>query len=203
MTDVKVEYKTVTEIDSMGFPYKTQIPVIRLEQHQAVLAAKDEELAKLREKHDQFFRYQCPLAQPSCLMCGQVKEFAIKHLELGAIGICRDCISFKQELARVKAYRDRVWASHRLYETTDADKPADSNGEVVLGLCRDCGRGEVQLEEPCDKRTQLDTLLGEAVWAIELIQFICFEGSTEFARATAFLSRPDVQAWQARMDGTV
>jgi hypothetical protein len=41
---------------------------------------------------------------------------------------------------------------HKLYETGDADAPdviKDRNGEVVLGLCRVCGRGECELVEPC------------------------------------------------------
>jgi hypothetical protein len=41
---------------------------------------------------------------------------------------------------------------HVLYETGDKDAPdciKDRNGEVVLGLCRICGRGEIELEEPC------------------------------------------------------
>jgi hypothetical protein len=48
--------------------------------------------------------------------------------------------------------------AHILYETGDLDAPEpikDGNGEVVLGLCRVCGRGEVELEGACpgnDKR---------------------------------------------------
>ena len=37
---------------------------------------------------------------------------------------------------------------HVLYETKDADRPdviCDSNGEVALGLCRNCGLGEAEL----------------------------------------------------------
>ena len=44
---------------------------------------------------------------------------------------------------------------HDLYKTGDLDAPdsiKDSNGEVALGLCRKCGRGEVELEEPCIPR---------------------------------------------------
>lgn len=44
---------------------------------------------------------------------------------------------------------------HVLYKTEDKDKPdtiTDINGEVVLGLCRVCGRGERELSEPCTKR---------------------------------------------------
>lgn len=44
--------------------------------------------------------------------------------------------------------------SHALYETWDADRPrviCDSNGEVVLALCRNCGRAEAELDDdaPC------------------------------------------------------
>jgi hypothetical protein len=46
---------------------------------------------------------------------------------------------------------------HDLYKTEDADAPdfiKDSNGEVVLGLCRRCNKGEVELEGPCIPMTQ-------------------------------------------------
>jgi hypothetical protein len=45
--------------------------------------------------------------------------------------------------------------THDLYETGDPDAPdaiKDRNGEVVLGLCRKCGKAEVQLDEPCSPR---------------------------------------------------
>lgn len=41
---------------------------------------------------------------------------------------------------------------HDLYQTGDDDAPdaiKDRNGEVVLGLCRRCGKGESLLIEPC------------------------------------------------------
>ena len=41
---------------------------------------------------------------------------------------------------------------HDLYETGDAKAPAsilDRNGEVALGLCKRCGKGESELTEPC------------------------------------------------------
>lgn len=41
---------------------------------------------------------------------------------------------------------------HVLFETGDADAPEiikDRNGEVVLGLCKICGKGEAELEQPC------------------------------------------------------
>lgn len=42
--------------------------------------------------------------------------------------------------------------AHDLYKTGDPDAPdviKDRNGEVVLGLCRMCGKAEVELSEPC------------------------------------------------------
>lgn len=41
---------------------------------------------------------------------------------------------------------------HVLFETGDADVPdiiCDRNGEVVLGLCKVCGKGEIELDQPC------------------------------------------------------
>jgi len=54
----------------------------------------------------------------------------------------------------------RLDRPHDLYKTEDNEAPdviKDQNGEVVLGLCKICGRGEIQLEEQCD---------GEDVWII-------------------------------------
>lgn len=47
-----------------------------------------------------------------------------------------------------------AYIPHILYKTGDKDAPdsiKDDNGEVVLGLCRVCGRGECQLEVSCDE----------------------------------------------------
>lgn len=46
-------------------------------------------------------------------------------------------------------------SGHDLYKTGDADAPEvikDRNGEVVLGMCRKCGKGEAELVESCDPR---------------------------------------------------
>ena len=46
---------------------------------------------------------------------------------------------------------------HDLYETGDPDAPdvvKDRNGEVVLGLCRRCGRAEIELSESCEPKTE-------------------------------------------------
>lgn len=44
--------------------------------------------------------------------------------------------------------------THNLFKTGDQFVPkaiCDRNGEVVLGMCKDCGKGEVELEGPCDR----------------------------------------------------
>ena len=46
--------------------------------------------------------------------------------------------------------RARIAPEHKLYKTGDADAPdaiKDRNGEVVLRLCRSCGKGEAELVE--------------------------------------------------------
>lgn len=48
---------------------------------------------------------------------------------------------------------------HDLYTDADADRPGiicDRNGQVVLGLCKRCGRAEAQLVEPCGTPWSLD-----------------------------------------------
>ena len=43
---------------------------------------------------------------------------------------------------------------HNIYTNADENIPqsiCDSNGSVTLGLCKDCGAGEIELEEPCTK----------------------------------------------------
>lgn len=47
---------------------------------------------------------------------------------------------------------------HELYTNEDTDRPeiiCDRNGDVVLSLCKHCGRAENQLHEPCDAEISL------------------------------------------------
>lgn len=44
--------------------------------------------------------------------------------------------------------------AHDLYKDGDADLPEailDRNGQVVLGMCKICHKGEIELSEPCVK----------------------------------------------------
>lgn len=44
---------------------------------------------------------------------------------------------------------------HDLYTDADADRPpviCDANGSVVLSLCKRCGKGESQLDGPCERQ---------------------------------------------------
>lgn len=56
-----------------------------------------------------------------------------------------------------QAVADRMRAkapAHDLYKDGDEDIPdviCDSNGQVVLGLCKVCNRAEVDLEQPCSR----------------------------------------------------
>lgn len=46
----------------------------------------------------------------------------------------------------------RQWPEHDLYNNSDKNVPAvicDGNGSVALGLCKNCGRAEAELDEPC------------------------------------------------------
>ena len=58
-------------------------------------------------------------------------------------------MSQHNEQSKQESHSER---GHDLYKTGDPDAPdciKDDNGDVALGLCRKCGRGEIELEEPC------------------------------------------------------
>lgn len=49
--------------------------------------------------------------------------------------------------------REAHFSKHVLYEREDADAPdiiKDANGDITLGLCKICGKGEAELVEPCE-----------------------------------------------------
>ena len=60
-----------------------------------------------------------------------------------------------EEIAAEEIYKAIISlksSAHILYELDDTDAPScikDSNGDIVLGLCRVCNAGEIELEEPC------------------------------------------------------
>jgi len=60
-----------------------------------------------------------------------------------------------EEIAAEEIYKAIISlksSAHILYEQDDTDAPScikDSNGDIVLGLCRVCSAGEIELEEPC------------------------------------------------------
>ena len=60
-----------------------------------------------------------------------------------------------EEIAAEEIYKAIISlksSAHILYEQDDTDAPScikDSNGDIVLGLCRVCNAGEIELEEPC------------------------------------------------------
>lgn len=76
-----------------------------------------------------------------CCVCGDhfQSEYAMQD-------ICGECQS-----APASTPADR---GHVLFKTGDADAPEvikDRNGEVVLGLCRHCNKGEIELAGTCTR----------------------------------------------------
>ena len=58
----------------------------------------------------------------------------------------------------------RNYVSHELFQTGDPGCPEqalDWNGEVVLGVCKNCGRVEAELDEHCDHRILIKNLRAE------------------------------------------
>lgn len=78
--------------------------------------------------------------------------------KIGNPGALRESATRGEEvLAEHRAAVAAVVATHDLYKDGDAGLPSsilDANGQVVLGLCKRCGRGEVELSEPCVPRRQ-------------------------------------------------
>lgn len=73
---------------------------------------------------------------------------------------------------RIADLRKHNYITHDLYATGDADAPdaiKDRNGEVVLDLCRNCGRGEAELEQPCDHRERIAALEQDAARYLDLL----------------------------------
>lgn len=94
---------------------------------------------------------------------------------------CRFC----KAKATCPALRDQVLATvagdfevlapeHDLYTDVDKDRPevvCDSNGQVALGLCKRCGKGECELAGPCTTKPVIDNLvaLGKGEIAVSII----------------------------------
>lgn len=75
----------------------------------------------------------------------------------------------------------RNYITHSLFETGDADCPEqakDRNGEVVLGVCKNCGRIEVDLAEPCDHREEITRLKG-VIAKFNAARFTCSKAIDE------------------------
>lgn len=86
--------------------------------------------------------------------------------EHGALALCECCGPVVVDYNGKRMTEDCLTSctcadalKHVLYKTGDPDVPepiTDRNGEVVLDLCRKCGRGEAELSEPCIQREPTD-----------------------------------------------
>lgn len=95
---------------------------------------------------------------------------------------------------------------HDLYMKGDPDAPAaikDANGEVVLGLCRRCGRAEAELAEPCVLRTSAERLgLMSDPWARAFRDFgRAWQQNTKHFSSRCEPGRPPQEVGE--MDGVV
>ena len=109
----------------------------------------------------------------------------------------RQCFEQAAEISRLKSelqdLHKRNYVTHSLFETGDTACPEqakDRNGEVVLGVCKNCGRVEVELAEPCDRRKEIQRL--KAVIAK------CEEALLEAQSVRAHLAK-----WRTRQFGDV
>lgn len=190
---------------------------------QAALAEKDAELAKLKHERKQdeykFIRNHNDYYKE---LCGLRNQLANKDTELASSQHCYNLLAEDHarlqaekdaEIKRLKFSRRLIADAHNLYKDGDSDIPdriVDMNGEVVLGLCKDCGCAEGELEDTCDKRriidklqVELDWVMGEAAWAMhQLGHYIGSNLDTEqskvFDKIREFMSSPLIQNWRAQ-----
>ncbi|MEN9671044.1 MAG: hypothetical protein RL018_1321, partial [Pseudomonadota bacterium] len=84
-----------------------------------------------------------------------LEDLGMKHFESTGEVLHKEVFDvLKEALAKQE---QGGWYTHDLYTDADKDIPdviCDRNGQVVLGLCKRCGRGEAELETPCDKPKQ-------------------------------------------------
>jgi hypothetical protein len=65
-------------------------------------------------------------------------------------------------IGHLRTLEKAIADSHNLYKSSDMNVPEaikDRNGEIVLKLCKDCGRAEAELSVPCDKRNVIESVI--------------------------------------------
>jgi hypothetical protein len=110
----------------------------------------------------------CPVANKKttqaypCEQCGLITEGygGPPDPEEPIMRVCPTCIEcYESTVGSESRCPTCDVPQHDLYRTGDPDAPdsiKDGNGEVALGLCRVCGKGEAELEEPC---TSVESIL--------------------------------------------
>lgn len=84
----------------------------------------------------------------SCAKC----KYAMLTVDKEPCSSCRNTDHSLFEPKEDKTMTPKSHESHELYKTGDEDAPSYlkyRNGEVVVRMCRKCGRGEAGLTEPC------------------------------------------------------
>jgi len=92
-----------------------------------------------------------PTPTHRCVNCN--REWQETQLEVWqGFPVKQCCPECKSACAKMDPVPTTPTREHDLYKTGDADAPRviqDGNGAVALGLCRRCGKAEVELSEPC------------------------------------------------------
>ena len=112
-------------------------------------------------------------------------------------GLIQDrCNGVPNEINQLRAEnRDllmRNHVTHELFETGDPGCPEqalDRNGEVVLGVCKNCGRVEAELAEPCDHRTLIANLHAENAQLRDAIERMRVAGGSQEFQAAFELAK--------------
>jgi len=91
-----------------------------------------------------------------------LKDFKLLRASMHEIRCATDSKALR---TMAEAALNATLPTHSIYQDGDENVPeviCDSNGSVALGLCKTCGRGEIELEELCIPRKMMERQNGQA-----------------------------------------
>ena len=103
-----------------------------------------------------------------------------------------------ERIKQIDTLLTRNLLTHELFQTGDPSCPEqalDWNGEVALGICKNCGRVEVELDEPCDHRNLIASLRAENARMKAELKSI--EGALDDPRANLTLTTAEI-IWELK-----
>ena len=126
------------------------------------ITKRDARIAELQEQVDLQIPRQAFEQQAARIKeLESFQEWLNEHCSQGWDKVDEQAAEISRMKSELQDLHKRNYVTHSLFETGDADCPEqakDRNGEVVLGVCKNCGRIEAELAEPCDHRKEIARL---------------------------------------------